>query len=390
MQFMAHATAHTRLCILILILAISQSAWAQFDPASSILVKPKPELANEPNLDSGRYTVKQTPVNRSTKAEKEPNKLEEIKSKIKDKVEEAKVQKPTVSEGDTRSGQQLPSSVLPAEQKTTPDENKNIIEALRDSILGGDADAIGRYRDQLHPEDSRQNIMNITIAPSYLYLDSSSPYWYRNYHSSGPGLALSTDIWLTPFVGITGRYMTSLAAEIDNDPATERTALVDHRSTDAGLLFRKYSSLSKKSPWFTFGIKFTEYQMIVPKADTNRTRIKSKGAALELETHLPTSNTSSWYFGTQISPKLKISEEATSINIKSGDSPTSYAVHFMFGQEFSFDRHSSMFWQISHRVEKTIYDGAANTADPITGIAPSGVHVTSGMSLFEIGYTWGD
>jgi hypothetical protein len=223
-----------------------------------------------------------------------------------------------------------------------------------------------------------------------MYVDSSSQFWYRKFHSSGPGIYVGADIWYTPFAGVAIDYATTLSSDLNVSPTTSETALVDHRFSSAGLQFRTYSTLSRRSPSVNFGLKYSEYQMIVPRAETNRIRLKTSGVALSVQANVPKSNTVAWFFSSELIPKLKVSELKTSLDLKSGSNDTSYAVKFGFGQEYSIDRSHQVYWRLSHRIDKSVYEGTASQNDPITGAAPEGVTVTTGTSLFELGYTWGN
>lgn len=342
----------------------SLMASAQVDPASSLLIRSTNDEVGRPNLDSSRYTVKPSSTPKTVKTEKSKKPVVSVEAP------DAKEEKVTNTE----------------EQK----ENKNIAEKVREIFLGGDQESISEYKEQLHAEDPRQNVANITVAPGLFYYDSSSAYWYRRYHSSGPGLTAACDIWVTPFMGVNIDYFTTLAAELDVDPTSKKAALVDHRYTNLALQFRKYATLSRKSPRFNLGIGFSDYQLIIPKEEANRSRISSSGLLLSFQAAVPKTINSAWSFGTVLYPKLKIKEERAATEIKSGTSSQAYGVKFYFGQIFTLDRHNQIFWRASHRLDKSVYSGTATPADPVTTSSPQGVVVTTGATLFEVGYTWGD
>jgi hypothetical protein len=157
-----------------------------------------------------------------------------------------------------------------------------------------------------------------------------------------------------------------------------------------GFQFRRYSSFSRKSPSVTWGLQYSEYQMIIPKVENHRAILKSTGVSVGVGASVPKTNSTAWTVGGDLYPKMKVSEGKTGIQIKSGNSPTSYGFRFTFGQMHTIDRSSQMFWRLSHRVDKTVYAGDSSPVDPIGGATLSGVSVTSGSSLFEVGYTWGD
>lgn len=363
--------------IFLLLLVSSANSFAQVDPATSLLVRPSTNEEIKTNLDSSRYTVKPTAAPRVVKSEN---------------TSEAKKTEPGPSALVPAQPEGLPQKEKDAASQPRASEeiNKNVTDAVREIIMGGDEDEIVRYREQLHEQDPRQNIVSLSVAPGFMYADASSDYWYRRYNSSGPSVSAGVDIWISPFAGLNVDYFTTLASSISADPTSDRQALVDHRMTSVGFLFRRFSSLSRKASSLLFGVDYADYQMIVPKAESHRAQINATGLAFSVLAKLPQTSARQWFFGAQLLPKIKIQEEKTALELKSGESSTAYGVRFQIGQEFIVDRQNQIFWRLSHRVDKTVYEGSANQSDPITGSTPSGVSVTSGMTLLEIGYTWGD
>lgn len=356
---------------IILIVLFSLEIFAQVDPSSALLLRSTSDQVASPSLDSSRYTV------RPPAANKVPKPIVPSKSTVVEKPVDKNISVQPVVEKS-------------AEKSEAVSGDKKISEKMREIFLGGDEESILEYREQLHAEDSRQNVASISVAPGIFYFDSASSYWFRDYHSSGPGLSAGADIWITPFMGVNIDYFTTLSAELDVDPTSSKSVLVDHRNSAIGVQFRRYSNLSRRSPNFNVAINYADYQLIIPKEETNRNRISSAGVALSFLATIPKNTTSAWTFGTTLYPKLKVKEQKTAVEIKSGTDYSAYAIKFQFGQEFTLDRKNQIFWRLSHRMDKMIYSGEASPADPISSVAPEGVIVTTGASLFELGYTWGD
>jgi hypothetical protein len=324
-----------------------------------------------PNLDSSRYTIR--PGNSTKQARPDVNKVE-IPKLESVKAESVKVE----SKPPQPSPQSVPANI---EKSADADVAADATE---------DVDSLEKLKEALHPEDPRRNIVNIYVAPSYMYVNSSSDYWYRNYHSSGPSIFAGADIWYTPNAGLILDYTTSLSAELDVSSTSSETSIVDHRYSNLGFQFRKFASLSRRASSVYFNVKYSEYQMIIPKAETERTRLKTNGVSVGVRANLPKTHTMSWFYGADFLPKLKVKEESTALTLKSGTDDVTYGMRLFFGQEFLVDHSHRMYWRLSHRVDKSVYEGAANQNDPITGAAPTGVTVTNGTSLFEVGYTWGN
>lgn len=362
------------LAILCALLISPVGAVAQGDPSGSLLVRPSltPSDDSEANLDNGRYVIKPSPTPTS-----QPKPARKVAPVAAAKTETPVATAPPTS---TSPGPAAPSTV----------DNRNFSDAVQDLLLGGANENLGHYKEKLQTDDQRLNILTFSVAPTYFYIDSESSYWFRRFSSGGPGVSSQADIWMTPFIGLDLTYFTTLAADVKADPSSNRTILADHSYTGVNFLFRKYFTLSKKSPSLTFGLGYNEYRMTVAQNEANRIRLLESGLDLSLRFAAPTSSTHAWELGSEIIPKMTVSEQTTGTTAHSGTSPTSYALKFTLGEDFNLDRNNRVFWRLSHRIEKSVYSGSASVVDPSTGTTPSGVSVTTGVTMFELGYSWGD
>lgn len=361
--------------IVIAVSFISKKAIADIDPSSALLLKnSSTEGQSGVNLDSGRYTIRPSaaPTPQSTKVES-PQSTPKPKPTA------------TTNTNESVNTNTKSSTVAPKAEDTDP-----FPERMKEFFLGGDMEEILRYRGALHPEDPRHNFVEVSVAPGYLYMNSKSDYWYRKFHSAAPGLGVGAEFWLTPFFSLQSTYFTTFAADMTAQYDSNRKVNTDHRLFNAGIQFRKFFSMSRKSPNLVFGINYDETQLLVPKSEPQRPRLKTTGVALRLEATLPKTTTRAWVVGAEFLPKIKVTEIQTGLDLQSGKKPTSYGFKFSFGQDFNFNRNHKVFWRLSHRIDKTVYEGTATLNDPITGTAPSGVSVTQGTSLFQFGFTWGD
>ncbi|OFZ19461.1 MAG: hypothetical protein A2Z20_05410 [Bdellovibrionales bacterium RBG_16_40_8] len=352
---MRHANNYVIFCALCT-LFFSIELWAQLDPTSTMLVRPPVKDEARPSLDSGRYIIRQSNTSRESKSG-------EVTKTLSDNIKKKNID-------------------APENVKATPPQTEDATKKLSTS----DIEAV----DLDHAEDKRQNLVIISVAPNYLYVNSSSHYWFRNYHSAGPGISIGADVWLSPTVGINIGYLTSLVADVKAEPTASRAILTDHRYSTVGLQFRKYTSTSRRSLNFVWGVKFSDYEMSLPAEEKYRTRLHTTGLGLSIKATLPSTISEAWTAESELLPKLKVQEEKTAASLKSGADVTSYGVKLSLGREYILDRRNQVFWRISHRVDKSVYEGTANQNDPITGIAPKGVSVTTGSTLLEFGYAWGE
>jgi hypothetical protein len=366
------------------LLFYSFQAIAQIDPTTSLLVRPVANESEQINLDSSRYTVKS-----QNHEGIKPQARETVKpaaSVIKQNPNKNPAEKPSVVEQSDVKPVEPPLSSAGLDQRADSNVNEKI---KTDESYQFDGD-IDKYKSKLDPDDVRRNLVEISVAPNYLYLNSSSSFWTKKYYSSGPGISVAADIWITPLLGINVSYLTTLSADMSAQPNTSQKILVDHRYTDFGFVYRNYASLNKLSKSINLGIKYSEYQLIIPKSENTRWTEADRGIALTIAGKFPQVSGSDWVVFADMLPRIKIVEEKKSASVKSGTGYNSYGFKFGVGEDYILNRHNQLFWRISHRINKTIFSGSASDVDPTTGATPSGVSMTQGVSLFEFGYRWGD
>lgn len=346
-------------------------AKAQVDPSSALLLRSGGSAPSREELDSSRYTVRpEAPVLQ----------------------QEAEPSSPPPTSSQTRSSTELIETLVPldqSEEEIAEEDNSSVGDQVRDLVMGGNEQALDRYRGLLHPNDSRNNLIEITVAPIYLYNHSSSNYWYREHFSSSPGILLGTKLWLSPFFGVQGEFKSSFGASIAKQSDVPNRLEATHQWLDLGIRFRRYFGLSRRSPGLIFGLDFSDYQMKVPKISDTRVGTSTTGVRLSVEAILPKSPHYSWVLGGEWIPKGGHKEINTQLDLKSGTGPTSETVGLWFGGQHNFDRYNQVFWKLSHRVENNLFDGQASLADPVTGQQPEGVSVTNSTTIFHFGYTWG-
>lgn len=340
------------------------------DPSSALLLRNGGRVPEKEKLDSGRYTIRPS----------EPP--------MPPKVAAPKPQ-PAVAPNAPASvvaGQPVePTTAVVASPASSP-----ITSQMQELVLGGSPEEIDLYRDRLHPEDTRNNLVELTLAPGYVYTNAASNYWFREYYSSAPVLMIGAQIWVTPFFGINTSITNSMNASIDSTTATDNRISLDQQWLDAGFRWRSFYGVSRKAPVMSFGLDFSEYTVRVPSSATQRVGTKTNGAKLSWEAMIPGGNSFAWQFGGFIIPRADHNENKSALTLKSGTSDESTVIGLWLGGNHTFDRRSQLFWRIQHSVEKNTFEGAASTADPVTGATPTGVSVTTGTTMFTFGYRWGN
>lgn len=236
----------------------------------------------------------------------------------------------------------------------------------------------------------RLNILELSLAPGYLYNNSESSYTFRNYNSSTPTLTFDANFWLNSEIALHGSVAQTLGGHVNDSIDGSRNAAAAQEWLRIGVHGRKFFSLDSSVSALVFGLDYYDYRFRVPADARLRGGIHSSGVELMLEAEIPASRTRSWTLGVTLAPKLRQTESSTTIDFQSGGSVDANAVGFAFGSRWQFSSNDTIFWKVSHAVEKDLFSGDATLADPRTGSAPTGVSVINSFTIFQIGYTWGN
>lgn len=244
------------------------------------------------------------------------------------------------------------------------------------------------YRETIHPDDVRNNRVELDVAPVVAYNDAQSNYSYRDYQSFFNALKIKTNVWLTPLIGVSGQIMFSFAADVDSVNSTSRVP-AKYEFVDLGVNFRKFFGVSRKSSSVEFSILLSDNKMNVPSDNTSRARLKSQGFGVGMKARIPTSANYAWVVGGSFFPRLQHTESATGATIESGSPEESIRLGLDLGGEWKFTRESQMIWNLGVSTERNIFDGNASLPDPSTGTTPANVSVTNSLYMFSLGYRWG-
>lgn len=272
----------------------------------------------------------------------------------------------------------------------SPEPQEPTIGEQAESLFSSKAERIyGFYREQIHPDDNRNNRVELDILPVVAYNDSQSNFSYRVYQSYFNGMQFKTNVWFTPLIGVSGKIMFSLAADVDS-MATDRSRIAaKYELVDLGVNFRKYFDFSRKSSSLEFSLLYGENKMTTPTDNTSRARLKSQGLGVGMKARMPSSFSYAWVFGGSFFPRILHTEGQTGIDLRSGATGESIRIGLDVGGEWKFTRESQMVWSLGVSAERNIFNGAASLVDPSTSLTPSNVGVTNSLYMFALGYRWG-
>jgi hypothetical protein len=370
----------------LLTLIFAVSAWADLDPASPYL-RGRGSSPSLDNLDSSRFTVK--PSGRSPRSSQE-TKVEEKTIKVEMEHEADTVVTATPPVEEPAPPQQEAVTEIPptAPSSQISEDDSNLLQRLRYLIMGVSDKELESLRTNPRKKTDADNSVEITLAPTYLYYDSSSKYSVRNFSSSSPGYTVGLSLWFSPYFGLEGRMQSSLAASIPslNDDSVGGWTLSKNR---IGLSFRSLSLDQPLSPRTKWRISYAETSTAVSAQNKSRVSTNSSGVEIAFEAQLPSSLSYTHDIGVSIEPKLTHREKNNPEGIKSGKSNISTAISAHVGGEIKFNRKSEIFWLLEHRYERNLFKGEPSVADPQTGDTPDGLTVDQSLTLFSIGYRWG-
>lgn len=335
-------------------------------------------------LQTGRYELhKGEKQSRSvaTKEKKTPNR------KIASETETVQKSSPSIEAKKIEAPQSIREKTsISAEEKK---EEPSIVEQVQ-SLASGDAGHVyDFYREQVHPDDIRNNRVEIEVSPGFVSNESKSNYSYRDYKSSFQALSLDGNIWFTPLVGISGRYMFSFAADVSGDTATRSKVPASYEFIDLSLNFRKFLGLSRTAKSVEFEFLYSDYKMKTEADNAARGRVSTSGIGLGFKSRLPSSADYAWTVGGSFFPKLQHTESSTGLNLSSGHGAESARIGVELGGEFKFSRESQLIWTLGFSSEKNLFSGLAGAVDTATGTTPENVSVTNTLLMFNLGYRWG-
>ncbi len=369
-------------------IAVPSMAKAQIESTSENSVNPTSVLllnrgqSSTIAIDTGRYTVRPKAEPRVTPVKKHSIKetpKEASKEMTKETSEETRDPVTVVvpnSQDSESSGAAIPAAqqiVVRCEEPSLPTATPSNPSA---SVAGETA--------------RRINVLDLSFAPGFLYNSSESSYAFRNYASSAPTLHVEANVWLSPTFSLHGAYTSTLSGHVNDSANGSRNVSATQEWFLAGIRTRKFFGSEKYTAALIFGVDYYDYQFRVPADAATRGGLHTSGVQLMLEAEIPANRTRSWIIGVTLAPKLKHTESATTVDFKSGGSVDANAVGLVIGSRIQLERNDSIFWRASHTVEKDLFSGAANVADPHTGTTPTGVAVLNSFTMLQIGYTWGN
>jgi hypothetical protein len=238
--------------------------------------------------------------------------------------------------------------------------------------------------------DRRWDLLDINVAPAYSLQDSKSRFTYRNYQFSAPGVMLTADTWLAPSLGFHASFFSTLSGSLTDAPDGSSSVWATQQNFAIGARWRHPTSDSTLAPTLTFGGDWESDQMKVPAHSLLRQHLRTDGVVISGGVEVPSSAHYAWTTELSIMPLADQTERSGTINISSGTHSDSSIFGLAVGGRYAFDHTNSIYWKLTGRYQKDIYDGRATPSDPLTGQTLSGVTVTTKSLLLELGFSFGN
>lgn len=233
-------------------------------------------------------------------------------------------------------------------------------------------------------------MLEISLAPGYLYNESKSTFAPRNYFVNSPTMSIDAKVWVAPSFGVHTGFTGTVNANVTDSLDNTRNSIASNQWFTVGAHHRSFFGQGPLAPALQLGLDYREFEFRVPSDSKLRNKLATSGLFLLLDADVPTSNFGSWNFGAEFGPKLKHRETSGATDFRTGDDVQTATVGLHFGARYRFDRAQSLFWKISYGAEKNLFSGSTSIPDPVSGSAQTNVSVTNTFTLFQFGYTWSD
>ncbi len=361
-------------------LCLSPFAFVSADPSIEILLNNSSGAgtgsvekgATSSGLQSGRYQAK------------EPNASDQPVFKIKEK-KKSKGKKPASESAPIKVD--IPAAIEEPEVSVKP--TPELMDQVRDIFKGGAGHTGELYREQIHPDDIRNNRVELEVGTGTIYNNSTANLAYRNYYSFAPFMRAQAHLWMTPLVGISGSYLATFSETLPTTNSSGNSVSVKSDWSELSIDLRKFYGMSRRSNSLNYGLFYNQYKMSVGASELTRPGLLSQGLGLYLNVRIPTAPSYAWTFGGDVAPSIIHGESQTGLNLHSGATNASSRIGFFLGGEMKLSRENQLVWSLGVKIEKNQFSGSSNLADPYTGQTPAGVTVTNTWTYFNLGYRWG-
>ena len=361
---------------LFFLLLLSPYSFAQTDPMAFSYTSSNDALTNDDGMEKNRY-VKRPKAKLVKRVPAQVPKADEDDDEDDDNNAIANSTPTKVQAGMVKSDGLNPDS-------------KSLRTQAQDLVFGADLELLPKYRSFLDPQDVRRNYFEFSLAASYMYNDSRSPYFFRNYNDASPGIMLGIDLWLTPFFAIDGDYRSTLISELKDSPTADSFVSTTNTWYNLGFKFRRFFGLSPTASSLVFSLRYSDYSLSLSPNSVSRLRQHTRGPELGFAVSMPSTKTIVWNAGFILEPFIAHDESVFNSNdLRSGQSNQSVGIGAHIGGEYRMGRKTQLFFKFSTLIYKSQFSGTTLAVDPNSGQNPTNVRVTNAFYLFDLGFRLG-
>lgn len=277
-----------------------------------------------------------------------------------------------------------------AEQTVTIDiKEPTVRDQMKHLFTGKGKEIEIFYKENTHPEDVRNNKIELEFSPKYISNSSKSNYFYRNYGSSYPALSVKTNVWFVPGFGISGKFQFAFASAITGNPNDSSKVLTRNENVEFSMNFRNYFGISRKANSLEFQVLFLDSIMTVPSDELYRYGFDSSGLGVGFKMRNPENIFMTTYYGMQFYPKLVHKETSSGTSANSGTNRETSRIGIEYGKEYILGKDSVVSYGFELTNETNSFKGTVSVPDPISSDTPDGVSVSNTTVGFVLGYRWG-
>jgi hypothetical protein len=357
------------------------------DPSSALLLNPggtsgaggtaSDRQQLDRRLESDRYTVRPRETNRQSGQQTGPRPQQQRQDETRPKAKQQ-------GGGDGRSAVGAVSESISESETVLPTDSSGAVVLSNQNTSPPSHDPRSSEVDVSEESYEINRLMEISIGSGYLYEDSSSAYSYRRYSLASPVYSVQARVWLSSEFALGGRYHSSFGGAVSDANADVTAA---RNLMAAGLYYRK--SFDRGN--LHVGVEFMDTQFDVASTATEHVKTRTSGIRGSLEGEFYNSTgRSSWSIGLNVAPRIQHEEKDAGLPVRSGTSVEGQIIGLSIQRKWRFDSEHAMFIRIEHSMERDLFTGPASPADPISSMTPDGVTATTGTTLIQFGYNWGN
>ncbi|MCX7977431.1 MAG: hypothetical protein N2578_00335 [Bdellovibrionaceae bacterium] len=235
----------------------------------------------------------------------------------------------------------------------------------------------------------RTERMRVSFSPGFRSLSARSNYSLRDYDTAFHDIELGARVWAGESWGFFGAMGISLGATLPSATASHSRVLTRFEDLSFGVL-RRIGALEQNKTKTNMFLKYIETHNGVSVSDHSRPRLSSAGISIGFVYESEPIDGSWWVTTTEFSPKIDHTERPNGTsNTRSGEGVESVKIGVALERYFKTRDLDAIRFSVDMGVERNSFRGQTPSPDPVTGVSPINVQVTTTSLGIRFGYSWG-